>query len=48
MDVLDFVGYQLRDAELDEVIHYFVYNADVHASIFLGGPSGDEGLRKAA
>lgn len=45
---LDAAGYQLRDATLEDVEHYFVYNADLHASFFLDGPSDGDGLRIAA
>jgi len=29
-------GWQLRDATLEDVIHYFVYHADAFAEAFLG------------
>lgn len=32
----ELAGYQLRDAELDEVAHYFEYNADLYAEAHLG------------
>lgn len=32
----DTAGPQLRDADLDEVIHYFVYTADEQADYYLG------------
>lgn len=31
-----YAGYQLRDAELDSVAHYFEYNADRYAEAYLG------------
>jgi hypothetical protein len=45
---LGYDGYVLRDASLEDIEHYFVYRADEHAALFLGGPGGDEGLRIAA
>lgn len=45
MDPIEFAGYQLRDASLEDVEHYFVYHADQHAALYLGGkPDGDEGV----
>ena len=32
----EFSGYQLRDAELEVVAHYFEYNADLYAQAYLG------------
>ena len=29
-------GWQLRDATLEDIEHYFVYHADEHAEAFLG------------
>lgn len=32
----EIAGWQLRDASFEDVEHFFVYNADVHAEMFLG------------
>ncbi len=34
----DYAGQVLREASLDEVEHYFVYNADHYAAAYLGAP----------
>jgi hypothetical protein len=34
-DELMMVGWQLRDATLEDVAHYFIYNADVMADWYL-------------
>jgi len=48
LDWLELEGLVMRDATLEDVEHYFIYHADEHASMYLGGPSGDDGLRRAA
>jgi hypothetical protein len=48
MGDLDYYGWLLRDATLEDVEHYFVYHADEHAATFLGHWDPDDGLRKAA
>jgi len=34
LDEMD-AGFTLRDAELEDVAHYFVYNADRYAEVYL-------------
>jgi hypothetical protein len=45
---MEYDGWMLRDADLEDVIHYFVYHAEDHAAMFLGDPDPDEGIRIAA
>lgn len=38
MEVIDYDGWVLRDAELGEIAHYFAYHAEQHAAAYLDGP----------
>ncbi len=49
-DIMAYAGYVLRDADLDDIAHFFAYSADEVAQHFLGSPDPDEGesLSRAA
>lgn len=34
-DEIEYAGQVLAEAELDDVIHYFVYDAELHAELLL-------------